>query len=59
MCLCAFVHMCVNALVALYCVMLCGLYVVVFVCSLNVLMCFVLDFLYDVLWVAFVLCFCG
>ena len=47
-----FFRMCVNALFAMYCVMLCGVCVVVFVCSFNVLMHFVFDLLCDVLWLA-------
>ena len=44
-------------LFVIYCVMLCGFFVVVFVCSFKVRLVF--DLSCDVLWLAFVLCFCG
>ena len=47
------------ALVALYYVMLCGLFVVVFVCSLSVFVCVVFALLCDVLWLAFCFVFFG
>ena len=57
-CLCAvLLLMCVNVLFVSYCVMLCGLLVVVFVCSFEFR--FVFDVSCDVLWHAFVLCSCG
>ena len=48
-----------NALLALYCVMLCNVCVVVLVCSLNVLMRVVFDVLCDVLWLASFCVLCG
>ena len=47
--------MCVHVLFVAYCVMLCGSFVVVFVCSFKVRVVF--DLLCDVLWLAFVWAF--